>query len=94
MRESVVALCVGVRDDVTATSSRRPWWVGVLVGVSVALGDLVNVMGGERERVGVGCFERDAVGLRVDAPDFVGLAVACGDLVGLTGMQAPHAEEV
>ena len=73
-----------MRDDDAATSSRKPWWVGVLVVVSVVLGDLV----------GVGCREREVVGLRVDAPDLVGLLVACGDFVTLTGMHAPHVEDV
>ena len=42
------SLCVGVRDDDTATtSSRKPWWVGVLEEVNVALGDLVGVGGRE-----------------------------------------------
>ena len=55
-----------------------------MVVVSVVLGDLV----------GVGCREREVVGLRVDAPDLVGLLVACGDFVTLTGMHAPHVEDV
>ena len=83
-------LRVGVRDDVAATSSRRPWWVGVLVGVSVALDDLVGVACGERDIVELRVDAPDLVGLRVDTPDLVGLRVAGGDLVTLTGTQAPH----
>ena len=95
MCEGVAAvLCVEVRDDEAATSSRRPWWVGVLVGVSVALGDLVGVACGERDVVGLREDAPDLVRLRVDAPDLVGVPVACGDLVGDTGMHAPHVEAV
>ena len=53
-----------------------------MVGVGVALGDLV----------GDGGREWEAVGLRVGAPDLVALPVACGDLVGVTGMHAPHVD--
>ena len=43
--EDAANLRVGVRD--AATSSRKPWWVGVLEEVNVALGDLVDVGGRE-----------------------------------------------
>ena len=75
--EGVAAtLCVGVCDAVAATSSRRAWWVGVLVGVSVALGDLLGVGYGERDIVGLRVGALDEEGLRVDAPDLVELPVA------------------
>ena len=81
--EGVAAtLCVGVREGVASNSSRKLWWVGVLVGVAVALGDLV----------GDDCREWDVVTLRVGAPDLVRLPVACGDLVGETGTHAPHVD--
>ena len=84
------ALCVGVRDDVAATSSRRAWWVGVFVEVAVALGDLVGVGCGERDIVGLRVGAPDLLELLVAAPDLLGLPVACGDLVRLTGMHAPQ----
>ena len=80
MWEGDAAFRVGEWD--AASSSRNAWWVGVLVGVGVALGDLV----------GDGGREWEAVGLRVGAPDLVALPVACGDLVGVTGMHAPHVD--
>ena len=74
----------GVRDCVAAASSRSAWWVGVLVGVDVDLGDLV----------GVGFRVWEAVGLRVRVPDLVGLPVAFGDLVELIAMHAPQVVDV